>query len=130
MRTTSFGRLCAALGIVAALAAPSFAAEPLVDQGRAALGHGDADAAIATLEKAVVQYPRSAEAEYALGSAYGMKVQQAGMMGAMAFAPKMKAAYEKAVALDSSHVEARFALVQLYAMAPPMMGGSDRKSVV
>jgi tetratricopeptide (TPR) repeat protein len=129
MRTTFVTRFCAALGIVAALAAASPAAEPLVEQGRAALGRGDTDAAIVVLEKAVVQYPKSAAAAYCLGSAYGQKAQQAGMMAGMAYAPKMKEAFEKAVALDPRHLDARYSLVQFYSAVPPLMGGSTDKAL-
>jgi len=112
------------------IAATVDAAEPtLIDQGRAALARGDADAAIAALEKAAAQDPKSAAVQYSLGNAYGAKVQQVGMMGGMAYAPKIRGAYESAVALDPKYVEARFALVQVYVLTPPMMGGSEEKAL-
>jgi Flp pilus assembly protein TadD len=71
------------LAILAAFAAvPLFAQPALIEQRRAAIGRGDSDAAIEILEKAVAQAPKSAEAHYALGSAYGAKVQAGGMMAA------------------------------------------------
>jgi tetratricopeptide (TPR) repeat protein len=109
----AFGSALIALALL-----PSLAQAPLLDQGRSALRCGDAETAIELLEKAVTQAPQSAEAHYLLASAYGAKVMSSGMLAAARYGPKMKAAYEKAVALDPRHVDARFGLVQFYAMAP------------
>src|ERR1700694_4896970 len=116
--------------ILVCLAAVSlFAQITLIEQGRAALGRGDSDAAIDALEKAVAQSPKSAEAHYYLGSAYGIKVQASGMFGAAKYASKITEEFEKAVALDPKYVEPRFGLVQVYAGAPGIMGGSYEKAV-
>lgn len=109
-------------------AAALFAQTPLVDQGRAAVGRGESDAAIEILEKAVAQTPKSAEAHFQLAGAYGLKVQEAGLLGAAKWASKVKEEFEKTVALDPRHVEARFGLVQFYAGAPGLMGGSYDKA--
>ena len=116
--------------LLAALAAVSLSAQtPLIDQGRAALTRGQADAAVDTLEKAVAQSPNSAEAHYWLGSAYGVKAQQGGMFAAMSIAGKVKDEFEKAVALNPRYVEARFGLVEFYAAAPGFMGGDSDKAL-
>jgi len=120
----AFGPALIALALL-----PALAQAPLLDQGRSALRRGDAETAIALLEKAVTQAPRSAEAHYLLASAYGAKVMSSGMLAAARYGPKMKEAYENAVALDPRHVDARFGLVQFYAMAPGMMGGSTEKAL-
>ena len=104
------------LVILASLAAVSLAAQtPLIEQGRAAIGRGDTDAAVDILEKAVAQSPKSAEAHFYLANAYGSKGQEAGMFGAAKYLSKMTGAYEKAIALNPRYVEARFGLVQFYA---------------
>jgi tetratricopeptide (TPR) repeat protein len=119
-----------ALALIAALANGSLAAEPtLLEQGRAAMNRGDGDAAVAFMEKAVAAAPNSAETHCGLASAYGIKVQQGGMMVAVQFAARIREEFEKTVALDPKHVEARYGLVQLYAGAPPMMGGSYEKAL-
>jgi tetratricopeptide (TPR) repeat protein len=115
--------------IAVCVAASASAQALLIEQGRAALGRGDADSAIAILERAVAQYPQSAEAQFHLGNAYSSKAQAVGMLGAAMYAPKLLGAYEKAIALNPKYVEARFNLVQLYANAPPMMGGSEDKAL-
>ena len=117
------------LTVIAALTALSASAQtPLIEQGRAAIGRGDADAAIAILEKAVAQQPNNADAHFHLFRAYGSKAQQTGMLGAMKIGPKAKAAVERAVALDPRHAEARLGLAELYAIAPSFMGGSYDKA--
>jgi tetratricopeptide (TPR) repeat protein len=117
------------LAILAALAAVSlFAQTPLIEQGRAAIGRGESDAAIDILEKAVAQSPKSAEAHFALGNAYATKVQASGMFAAAKYASKITDEFGKAVALDPKYLDARFGLVQVYAGAPGIMGGSYEKA--
>jgi tetratricopeptide (TPR) repeat protein len=106
-----------------------FAEITLIEQGRAAISRGDGDAAVEILEKAVAQSPKSAEAHFTLGSAYGAKVQAGGMLAAAKYASSIKEEFEKAVALDPKYVEARFGLVQVYAGAPGIMGGSYEKAL-
>jgi tetratricopeptide (TPR) repeat protein len=117
------------LTFLAAFAAVSiFAQNSPLEQGRAALLRGDADAAVSALEKAVAQSPNDAVAHYWLGSAYGTKAQQSGMFSAAMLAPKVKEQFEKAVAVDPKYVEARMGLVEFYAVAPGFMGGDFDKA--
>ena len=118
------------LTFLAAFAAVSiFAQNSPLEQGRAALLHGDANAAVAALEKAVAQSPNDAVAHYWLGSAYGTKAQQSSMFSAAMIAPKVKEQFEKAVALDPKYIDARMGLVEFYAVAPGFMGGDFDKAV-
>ena len=117
------------LAMLAALAAGSVPAQtPLIEQGRAAISRGDNDAAIDILEKAVTQSPKSAEAHLTLGNAYAAKVQAGGMFAAAKYASKIKDEWQTAVALDPTYVDARFGLIQVYAGAPGIMGGSFEKA--
>jgi len=130
VETTSLRYMRLTLVIPAALAAVSlFAQTPLIQQGREAIGRGDSDAAIEILEKAVAQSPKSAEAHFYLASAYGSKIQESGMFGAAKYASKLKEESEKAVELNPRYVEARYSLVQFYAGAPGLMGGSYDKAL-
>jgi len=118
------------LAAIAMLVAVTASAQaPQIEQGRAALGRGDNDGAITVLEKTVAQYPKSAEAHFALAGAYLGKIQTNGMLAAATYAPKAKAELEATVALDPRHVDARLGLVQFYAGAPEMMGGSFDKAL-
>src|ERR1051325_7282529 len=112
------------LAALVAFAAVSLAQSPLIELGRAAIARGDDDAAIEIFQKAVAQSPKDAQAHFYLASAYGSKAQKSGMLGAVSFGPQAKAEFEATVALDPKHVEARYAVVQFYAGAPEMMGGS------
>jgi tetratricopeptide (TPR) repeat protein len=117
------------LALLGGLAAVSlFGQTTAVEQGRAAIGRGDSDAAIEILEKAVAQSPKSAEGHYYLGSAYGAKVQGSGMLAAAKYASRITEEFEKAVALDPRYVEPRFSLVLVYTNAPGVMGGSYDKA--
>src|SRR6186713_2209356 len=116
--------IIAALGIVSVSAQTS-----LIQQGRSAVQRGESAAAIEILEKAVAQNPQSAEAHFALGLAYGSKGQQSGLLAAAKYGPKAKAEFERTIALDPKHVEARFGLVQFYAIAPGFIGGSAEKAL-
>lgn len=115
-----------ALGALTALPLPAQATA--VEQGRAALARGEGDAAITLLERAVARSPKDAEAHYQLGNAYGGKAERSGMLAAVRYAPKARGEWERAVALDPDHVHARFSLVEFYAMAPGIMGGSYDKA--
>jgi len=117
------------LVVLAALVAlPLLAQTSLIEQGRAAMNRNDADAAATLLEKAVAQNPKSAEAHYLLGSAYGSQAQKASIFGQASLAGKTKDEFEKAVELDPNLLDARYGLVQFYTMAPGIIGGSYDKA--
>jgi tetratricopeptide (TPR) repeat protein len=92
------------------------------------MNRNDADAAATLLEKAVAQNPKSAEAHYLLGSAYGSQAQKASIFGQASLAGKTKDEFEKAVELDPNLLDARYGLVEFYTMAPGFMGGSYDKA--
>jgi len=110
------------------VALPLLAQTSLIEQGRAAMNRNDADAAATLLEKAVAQNPKSAEAHYLLGSAYGSQAQKASIFGQASLAGKTKDEFEKAVELDPNLLDARYGLVQFYTMAPGIIGGSYDKA--
>jgi tetratricopeptide (TPR) repeat protein len=113
--------------LVLSLALP-VAAQSLIDQGKAAMNRGDAEAAAEILEKAVAQTPNSSEAHLLLGDAYGTMAQKASIFSKPGLAKKAQAELEKAVQLDPNNLEARMGLVQFYSFAPGIMGGSDAKA--
>jgi Tfp pilus assembly protein PilF len=113
---------------VVLVALPSLAQTSLIDQGRAAMARNDADTAATLFEKAVAQNPKSGEAHYLLGTAYGSQAQKAGIFGQASLAGKTKDEFEAAVALDPNLLDARYGLVEFYAMAPGIIGGSFDKA--
>jgi len=129
MQATPVGPTRLLLALLAGLAAVSLPAQPTpVEQGRAAMSRGDSDAAIDILEKAVAQSPKNADAHYTLGTAYAARVQAGGILAAAKYASRIKEEWLTASTLDPKHVEARFGLVQVYAGAPGVMGGSFEKA--
>jgi tetratricopeptide (TPR) repeat protein len=114
--------------LIAFIALPLLAQTSLIDQGNAALARNDADAAATLFEKAVAQNPKSGEAHFLLGTAYGSQAQKASIFGQASLAGKTKDEFEKAVELDPNLLEARYGLVEFYSMAPGFMGGSYEKA--
>lgn len=114
--------------LVALIALPLLAQNSLIDQGRAAMTRGDAETASGLFEKAIAQNPKSADAHYSLGSAYGMMARNASFFSQASLASKTREEFEKAVELDPNHLEARESLVQFYTMAPAFMGGGHDKA--
>lgn len=64
-----------------------------------------------------------------LGNTYGTIAQDANSVRQGLLAPKMRSAWEKAIALDPQNIEARSSLIQYYLRAPGFMGGSRDKAV-
>jgi tetratricopeptide (TPR) repeat protein len=112
-------------------ASMTFAAQPGENEfarGRAAMMSGEFDAAVTAFEKAVRLNGRSADYHFWLGRAYGEQAQRANVFKQAVLAKKTKAEFERAVELDPNHLEARFALIDYYLIAPAMMGGSEEKA--
>ena len=63
-----------------------------------------------------------------LGNTYGTIAQNANIFRQGMLAPKMKSAWEKAIALDPKNMDARFSLISYYTQAPGIMGGSFEKA--
>jgi tetratricopeptide (TPR) repeat protein len=90
------------------------------------------DKAIAEAEMAVQLVDGNAEYHFWLGACYISKAQAqmqgSGIFKAMSAANKSKAAWERAIALDPKHVEARLSLLTWYLNAPGIVGGSVSKA--
>lgn len=63
-----------------------------------------------------------------LGDTYGTIAKDANVVRQGFLAPKMKAAWEKCVALDAKNISARESLIEFYTQAPGFMGGSFEKA--
>ncbi len=63
-----------------------------------------------------------------LGNTYGTIAEEANVFRQGILAPKMRNAWEKAIALDSKNLDSRFSLIEYYTQAPSIMGGSMEKA--
>ena len=96
--------------------------------GRLLLEQGESGDAVDWFEKAVKINGLSAQHHLWLGQALGTEGQKASILRRPFLVRRMKAAYEQAVALDPTLVDARRGLVMIYSLAPGALGGSMSKA--
>jgi tetratricopeptide (TPR) repeat protein len=87
-----------------------------------------ADSAVSECERSVSDDPSRSDSEVWLGRAYGLKASQINMLSAFVVARKVAAAFERAVELDPSNVQAMSDLGQFYVAAPAIVGGGLDKA--
>ncbi len=92
--------------------------------GRVELAEGDGEGAVGWLERATTLDPRNSGYFYWLGNAYGRQALRASRLKQARLAGRIRGAYERAIALDPSNLDARSGLLQYYVIAPGIMGGS------
>lgn len=116
--------------VLCLVSAPLFAAThaELAAAGRAALYGGDHEKAAKLFEEAVKLAPNNAQYHYYLGAAWGELAQKASVFKQATMAGKIREQFEKAVQLDPNFLDARFALIDFYTVAPGFMGGSMEKA--
>jgi len=88
----------------------------------------DGDRAAEAGEKAVALNGGSSEFHDWLGRAYGLKADHSGTRAAYSLAKKVRAEFERAVALDKSNIQAAKDLVEYYLDAPGFLGGGKDKA--
>lgn len=98
--------------------------------GRLALWFDDEVAACSYLEKAARAAPDNARVQNALGDAFGLMAQKAGLLAKLGWARKCLAAYERAVTLDPLKPAYRWSLLGFYCVAPRLAGGGREKAAV
>lgn len=96
--------------------------------GRALFAEDKPGPAAERFEEAIAIDGTRAEFHVWAGNSYGVEAQRANVLRQPMLARRVKAAYERAVALDPKQVDARFGLVQFYMLAPGVMGGSMAKA--
>ncbi len=96
--------------------------------GRIATFDNDGEEAIRQLERAVELEDGNALYHAWLGNAVRDDLQRASKIKQAFMARRMRKEWERAVELDPNQVDARFGLVQFYAMAPGAMGGSMERA--
>jgi cytochrome c-type biogenesis protein CcmH/NrfG len=87
------------------------------------------DDAVDHMEQATELKPSSAEYQYGLGAALGIKVQNAGVIKQAFIAPKVRRAFERAVELDPKLADAHVGLAQYFWRAPGIAGGDIEKAI-
>jgi tetratricopeptide (TPR) repeat protein len=96
--------------------------------GRIAFDKKEYDDASDYFEEATEADPKGADYFNWLGNTYGTIARDANMLKQGMLAPKMKKAWETAIALDPKNLDARTSLIQYYLQAPGFMGGSIDKA--
>lgn len=96
--------------------------------GRAWLRASQAEPAVAALTRAVELAPARSDYHRHLASALGQQIQQVGMFKKIGLSKRLKQHMDRAVELDPDSTEAREALMQFYAQAPGIAGGSMDKA--
>ncbi|NRD24754.1 tetratricopeptide repeat protein [Winogradskyella litoriviva] len=87
------------------------------------------DDAIAQYQKLKQKRPENANYQYKYGGALGMKALSISKLKALTIIGDVKDAFLKAAHLDPNHIEARWALVELYVSLPAIVGGSNAKAL-
>ena len=103
-------------------------ADALFHMGRIADLQEKSGEAVDWYEKAVKQDDGNALYHFRLGSALGDEAQKASKIRQPFLARRVKAEFERAVALDPTMLDARLGLVDFYSVAPGVMGGSMEKA--
>ncbi|MEK7401785.1 MAG: tetratricopeptide repeat protein [Gemmatimonadota bacterium] len=96
--------------------------------GRIALIENDGDEAVRRLERAVELDGSKAAYHAWLGNAIREVTPRAGKIRMALNARRMRREWERALQLDPDQIDARAGLIQFYAMAPGVMGGSMDKA--
>lgn len=87
------------------------------------------DKAIGYYKKLKQLKPSEANYHYKYGGALGMKAKDSNKFKALGMIDEVKASFEKAITLNSKHIEARWALIELYIQLPGIVGGSESKAI-
>ncbi len=93
-------------------------------------GHAkDWDTAMDYYEILVDRNENNANYHFKYGGAMGMKALEISKIRALGYIGDIRKHFEKAAALDPSHIETRWALVEFYIQLPGIVGGSEKKAI-
>ncbi len=102
--------------------------EALLALARIHLGWDEYEGALAPAERAARLAPESCESQLILAQARGLKAREISRVRAMFMVGDIRSGFERAVALDPRHVEARLSLMEFYLQAPKIAGGDLKKA--
>lgn len=87
------------------------------------------DEALVYYEKLKQLRPTEADYFYKYGGALGMKALEVNKFKALGMIDEVKGSFEKAIQLNPKHIDARWALIELYLRLPGIVGGSESKAI-
>lgn len=87
------------------------------------------DAALYYYGKLKVLKPKEANSYFKYGGVLGMKARTVNKFRALGLIDEIKESFEKAIVLNPKHIEARWALIELYIQLPSIVGGSEFKAI-
>lgn len=87
------------------------------------------DKTIGFYKKLKLMKPSEANYHYKYGGALGMKAKESNKFKALGMINEVKASFEKAISLNPKHLEARWALIEIYLQLPGIVGGSESKAI-
>ena len=87
------------------------------------------DKAIGYYKKLKQLKPSEADYHFKYGGVLGMKAKDSNKFKALGMIDEVKASFLKAVSLNPKHIEARWALIELYIQLPGIVGGSESKAI-
>ena len=122
-RRTEYGR---AIDVLRGLDDRDAAAYALL--GKACFMDGQYKQAVAHLEAAVKENSLNSDYYDWLGRAYGRMAEESSLLSALGYARKTVHAFERAVELDPSNLEALSDVFEYYLQAPGMVGGGLDKA--
>jgi tetratricopeptide (TPR) repeat protein len=87
------------------------------------------DAAMFYYKKLKQIKPSEANYFYKYGGALGMKALEVNKFKALGMIGEIRESFEKAIKLNPAHIDARWALIELYITLPVIIGGSETKAL-
>jgi tetratricopeptide (TPR) repeat protein len=73
--------------------------------------------------------PTEADYFFKYGGCLAMRSREVNKLKAFGMVDDMKEAFEKAISLNPKHVQARWALIEIYLQLPGILGGSESKAI-
>lgn len=73
--------------------------------------------------------PTEADYFFKYGGCLAMRAMEVNKIKAFTMIDDMKEAFEKAIVLNPKHVQARWALIEIYLQLPGILGGSESKAI-
>jgi len=87
------------------------------------------DAALHYYKTLKIMKPNEADYYYKYGGVLGMIAKDSNKFKALGMIADIRTSFEKAIQLNPKHIDARWALIELYLQLPGIVGGSESKAI-